>query len=383
MTVEKLIKKFDIEGEVVDVAFNNTGNINRTFVVSVMNNGVIKKYALQKINTNVFTEPYLLMDNIENVTNYCRDYFERNNEDASRRSLQVIRTKDNNNLYRTSDNEFYRVYNFVDNTRTYDKAENAAMFYNVGIAFGDFALVLDGYPMDTLYETIPNFHNSKARYKDFLYSIKKDPCDRVKEVEEEIKFIKDRAIELETVVNLIEEGVIPVRVTHNDTKINNVLIDIDSNEAICVVDLDTVMPGCSLYDFGDAIRSGASKTVEDDPNIDNVGVNLEFFTAFTEAYLSRTKDILTEEEIKYLAFSCRLLTLELAMRFLTDYLNGNTYFKCDYEKHNLVRCRNQIALVEDMEKHKEEMEAIVKNVFDGKKEASVCKKYVNINHQQG
>ena len=227
--------------------------------------------------------------------------------------------------------------------------------------------MLDGYPMESLYETIPNFHNTKSRYFDFLESVVKNPCDRAKNVLKEIKFIADRSQKLGIIVDLIDNKEIPLRVTHNDTKINNVLMDKYTNEAICVIDLDTVMPGSALYDFGDAIRSGAATTFEDDTKLENVGINMEYFTSFTKAYLSETKDILNEKEIELLPFSCILLTIELAMRFLTDYLNGDTYFKCDYDNHNLDRARNQIALVKDMEIKYELMQEIVNKLINKKK----------------
>lgn len=366
--LENLVKKFNIKGEIKDIICNNTGNINKTYMVVVNENNIEKKYVLQKINTTVFNEPYLLMNNIVNVTNYCRQYLINNNEDIKRGTLNVIKTKDkkNQNLYRTKNNEYYRMYDFVENAISYDKTDNKDIFYNVGKACGHFVRMLDGYPMEELDETIPNFHNTKVRYDDLLNSIKKDPVDRAKNVMEEILFVLRRSDQVSIIVDLIEKGEIPVRVTHNDTKINNVLMDKTTNEAICLIDLDTVMPGSALYDFGDAIRSGASKTFEDDTNLSNVGISLEFFESFTEAYLSETKDILTKTEIDYLAFSCILLTLELVIRFLTDYINGDTYFKCDYENHNLDRVRNQIALVKDMEKNYSNMNNIVRDITNRK-----------------
>ncbi|MBQ3021146.1 MAG: phosphotransferase [Bacilli bacterium] len=366
MNIKDIIKNFKIDGEIVSIEANNTGNINRTYMVTVNKDGKDKRYIVQKINTTVFNEPYLLMNNIENVTNYCRNYLEQNGEDIKRGTLSVVRTIDNKNLYRTKDNEYYRMYDFVENAISYDKAENEEMFYNVGKACGHFVRMLDGYPMDELDETIPNFHNTKSRYDDLINSIKKDPVGRAKMVMPEILFVLKRSDQVSQIVDLIDKGEIPLRVTHNDTKINNVLMDKNTNEAICMIDLDTVMPGSALYDFGDAVRSGAAKTIEDDPNLENAGINLDYFKSFTEAYLSETKDILTKTEIDYLAFSCILLTLELAIRFLTDYINGDTYFKCNYENHNLDRVRNQIALVKDMEKNYVNMNNIVRKIAYGK-----------------
>jgi len=359
MNIRELVACFDLSGEVTEIKESNTGNINRTYIVSTIDNGILRKYTLQRVNVSVFKDPYLLMNNIVSVTDYCKKYLSENGEDAERGTLSVIRTTDGDMIYKTSTGEYYRMYNYVTDTRTYDKSENAEMFYNVGIAFGHFVRMLDNYPIDNLKETIPNFHNSKVRFNSFVEDVQRDVCGRVKEVLPEIEFITDRRDELSTIVDMIESGDIPVRVTHNDTKINNVLIDDITGKAVCVIDLDTVMPGSALYDFGDAIRSGASKTVEDDTDLANVGINMEFFRSFTEAYLSQTGDILTKSELQYLAFSCRLLALELAMRFLNDYINGDVYFKCNYDKHNLDRARNQIQLVRDMEVHYEEMVKIV------------------------
>lgn len=374
MKLEELINKFNINGEIIDISCCNVGNINRTYIISMLDNkNNINKYILQKINTTVFHEPYLLMQNIENVTNYCKEYLKTNNKEYERGTLTVIRTKDNSNVFRTEEDEYYRMYNFLINTKTYNKPENIEMFYNAGKAFGRFVKMLDQYPMECLYETIPNFHNTKIRYDDFIKSIKKDPCNRVKDVKEEIKYFFDKKDSLGIIVDEIEKGNIPIRVTHNDTKINNVLIDTKTNEAVCVIDLDTVMPGSALYDFGDAIRSGAALTVEDDKEFEKAGINLDYFESFTKAYLSETADILTNTEIEYLAFSCILLTTELAMRFLTDYINGDTYFKCDYKNHNLDRCRNQIALAKDMENKYEYMNNII--LCNVHREKSVTKKH--------
>lgn len=366
MNIIEIVKNFNLPGEIIGVDENHTGNINKTFIISVKNEDKITKYILQKINTTVFNEPYLLMQNIESVTKYYKKYLKLHHGDTERGTLSVIRTKKNTNLYRTPNDEYYRMYNYVDNAITYDKSESAEMFHNAGVAFGRFVKVLNNYPMDKLSETIPNFHNSSVRLKDFLRDIKRDPCDRVKEVLPEIVYIIQRYDELGSIVELLDKGIIPYRVTHNDTKINNVLIDKDTHEAICVIDLDTVMPGSALYDFGDAIRSGASTTVEDEKDLSKVTINMDYYKSFTEAYLSETKDILTETEIEYLPLSCKIITLELAMRFLNDYINGDTYFKCNYETHNLDRARNQLKLVSEIELKFEEMEKIVRDIKEEK-----------------
>ena len=359
MDILKIVDCFDLSGKAIDVVENTAGNINNTYVVSVLNDGIVNKYILQRLNDNVFKDPYLVMENISKVTDYCKDYLNRIGEDSDRRVLSVVRTKTGEVLLKTDNLEYYRMFNYVSDTITYNKPKDKEMFYSVGVAFGDFVRMLDGYPVSGLGEIIPDFHNSKIRFKNFCSDVSRDVCGRVKEVLPEIKFIMDRAEEFNIIIDMINNGDIPLRVTHNDTKMNNVLIDNNTDKAVCVIDLDTVMPGSILYDFGDAIRFGAAYTYEDDSNIDNVGINIEYFKSFSEGYLSKTLDILTEKEIQYLAFSCRLLTLELAMRFLNDYINGDIYFKYNYDKHNLDRARNQIRLVQDMELHYEEMTKII------------------------
>ena len=315
---------------------------------------------MQKINTEVFKNPDLLMQNIVNITNYYRQCLMNDNEDINRGTLTIIKTKDDNNFFKTANNEYYRMYNYIENTLSYDTIDNDELSYNVGKAFGKFVKVLNNYPIEKLYETIPNFHNSVVRLETFKNDIKKDSCNRVKDVLPEISFILNRSDTLSIIVDLLNSGEIPYRVTHNDTKVNNVLMDVNTNEGICVIDLDTVMPGSALYDFGDAMRTGAASIIEDDPNLDKVTINMNNFKSFTKGYLSETKDILTEKEIDNLAVSCIIITLEQAMRFLNDYINGDTYFKCKYDKHNLVRTRNQLKLVSEMERHLGEMKNIVK-----------------------
>ena len=370
MDIKEIIKHFNLKGNIINIEESYTGNINNTYIISVVEDGVLKKYTLQKVNLHVFKDPVLLMNNIVSVTDYCKNYLRENNEDVDRGTLSVIRTIEGNNFYETDDGECYRMYNYITNARTFDKSVNDEMFYNVGSAFGHFVRMLDKYPIDELKETIPDFHNSKKRFFSFIKDVREDRVQRVNEVLEEINFIVDRRDTFNVIVDMLEDKIIPYRVTHNDTKINNVLIDEVTGKAICVIDLDTVMPGSALYDFGDAIRSGAAATFEDDTNMSNIGINIEYFRSFTKAYLKETGDILTEKELEYLVFSCRLLTLELSMRFLNDYINGDVYFKINYDKHNLDRARNQIQLVKEMELHYNEMLSIVEECLskkDGKK----------------
>ncbi|MBR3368452.1 aminoglycoside phosphotransferase family protein [Candidatus Saccharibacteria bacterium] len=356
MIIRAVAGQFAIDGELTTFRKYGSGNINSTFTFSTDEG---KKYILQRINTNVFSKPFVLMRNIESVTNYCRESIVKSGGDPERETLTIVKTKDGKNLFRIR-GEYYRVYKFVTDCVVFDQLDNVGMFASAGTAFGRFAKLLDGYPIEELDETIPNFHNSKVRYRDFLKDIRRDPCGRVAECQEQIEKIKSRFFDLTRIVDYMEVGEIPVRVTHNDTKISNVLFDKDTKDALCVIDLDTVMPGSILFDFGDAIRSGASTEPEDGSNPE---INLDYYWAFAENYLKETYGILKPMEIQNLAFSCRTITLELAMRFLDDYINGDTYFRCEFDDHNLIRAVNQLRLLESMEEHFSDMEWMISKLI--------------------
>lgn len=352
--LDAVLSRFPIEGTLSNVHGHGSGNINSTFIVTtfVAETAETKQYILQKINTNVFSKPFVLMRNIDSVTQFCRESILKNGGDPERETLNIVKTDDGKNLCKVG-GEYYRMYKFVTDCDVFNQLESPEMFGSAGKAFGRFARLLDGYPIEELDETIPDFHNSKVRYRNFLRDIRHDPCGRVTGVLQQIEAIKSRFLDLTRIVDYMEVGEIPIRVTHNDTKISNVLFDKNSGDALCVIDLDTVMPGSILFDFGDAIRSGASTQPEDglNPKLD-----INYFWAFAENYLKETHDILRPMEIKNLAFACRTITLELAMRFLNDYINGDTYFRCEFEDHNLVRAVNQLRLLESMEERFDEME---------------------------
>lgn len=353
----RFVNQFCVSDGIYSVKEYGSGNINSTFIVTTVSG---KKYILQKINTEVFSKPYVLMQNIDSVTRYCRKVILENGGCPERETLTIVKTRDGKNLLKV-DGEYWRMYNFVSDSLVFDKLESAEMFGSAGKAFGRFAKLLDGYSIEELDETIPNFHNSKLRFRDFLRDVRRDSCGRVDKVTYEIQEITKRFKDLVQIVDLMEIGEIPARVTHNDTKISNVLFDQRTGDALCVIDLDTVMPGSILFDFGDAIRSGASTETEDgdDPKID-----LDYFREFTSNYLRETYNMLFPMELEYLVFSCRVITLELAMRFLNDYINGDTYFRPKYEGQNLKRARNQLCLLRDMEKNYDKMCSMVKNIVE-------------------
>lgn len=351
--IEKIISKFNIAGKLIHVEENNSGNINNTYVATFqMDDGSTKKYLIQKINTTVFTEPYKLMKNIEGVTSYLKRQLDKE-EDTEHQVLEVIKSKDNKSLCFIDDHgerDYYRVYEFIENAVTYDCSTDPKMVYNAGKAFGNFTRLLKDYPTSRLSETIKDFHDTEKRYQKLIEDIKIDPFGRAMEVAPEIVFILQRADICSLITDELGTEDVPIRVTHNDTKVNNVMMNKDNGDFMAVIDLDTVMPGSLLFDYGDGIRSNASTAVEDETDLSKVTINLESFEAFTKGYLSEMAQDITYGELSLMGESIRVITLELAIRFLNDYINGDTYFKTNYEKHNLDRARNQIALVEDIER---------------------------------
>ena len=363
--IEKILKKYDIDGDIVNIESNTSGIINKTYIVTYKNrDGKNKRILLQRINSSVFTEPFKLMKNIEGVTTFLKSKMLKLN-DNNHKVLEVIKTKDNKNLcVITTDNgvkEFYRAYNYIEDSISYDCSTSRNIVFNVGKAFGNFQKLLDDYPIFKLEETIKDFHDTQKRYQKLLDDIIIDPDNRVSSVAEEIVFVLKRANIYSTIVDAINRDEIPLRVTHNDTKVNNVMMHKVSGDYLAVVDLDTVMPGSLLYDYGDGIRSTACAAKEDETDLDKVYLDIELFKAYTDGFLSEMADYITQNELNLMAESIRIITLELVIRFLNDYINGNTYFKIDYENHNLDRTRNQIKLVCDIE---EKMEFIKNYILE-------------------
>lgn len=372
--LKEIIEKFSINGFIEDISPISNGIINTTYVVTFKNEEETKKYLLQKINTNIFKEPYRLMKNIENVTNYIKS-----KDKDCKAFVSVISTKEGAPLYVNEDEfshkEYYRVYNYIDDSITYNKSINKNVVYNTGKAFGHFQKILRNYPMELLEETIENFHNTKKRYFDFLESYRLDAVGRKEKAYQEICDVMSRQEVCNIIVDLLNKKKIPYRVTHNDTKVNNVLMNPKTGEPIAVIDLDTVMPGSGLYDYGDGVRSAASTALEDEKDLSKVSIDMELFKAYTAGYLSEMASYLKPAEINSMVNSIRIITLELAMRFLSDYLNGDTYFKTNYEDHNLDRAKNQLKLVKDIENKMPEMEEYVKVCYKKYKGVSKTKQH--------
>jgi len=355
-TLEFIVSQFNIPGTYVSHREIRSGIINQTYLVTLQKeDNTAFQYIFQKINTNVFREPYNVMENIIKVTEHIKKHMIEEDGDYFRRVLSFAQSKDGHPYFESETLGFWRAYEYVDNAVAYNIAPDGDHFFEAGRAFGEFQRYLNDYDATTLFETIPNFHNTVSRMKAFHDAIDADVAGRVKDVQPEIQFILEREQEAGAIVNALESGEIPYRVTHNDTKINNVLFDSVSQKAICVIDLDTVMPGSSLYDFGDAIRSGACAAAEDEPDLSKVEMDIEKYRLFTKGFIKGTRCMLTQKEMEMMPISAKILTLELASRFLTDYLNGDVYFHTDYSGQNLLRTRTQIKLVSDIETKLDQM----------------------------
>ena len=366
--IEKIIDNFNIEGEVINVEENNSGNINSTYIVTIKNkDNKKKKYLVQRINTNVFQEPYKLMKNIEDITNYL-DIQMQKEGDTTHKVLRVIKTKNNKLLcyieVHPGERRYYRVYEYIDNAISYDNSIDEKIVYNTGKAFGNFQRLLSNYPIRRLTETIKDFHITDKRFKQLMDDIKVDSEGRALEVAPEIVFILMREEICSLITEQLGTDAIPLRVTHNDTKVNNVMMNKKTGDYLAVIDLDTVMPGSLLFDYGDGVRSTAASAKEDETDLSKVSLDLKLFEAYTKGFLSEVSNNITYEELSLMAESIRIITLELAIRFLNDYINGDTYFKINYEKHNLDRARNQIALVKDIENKMEYIKHFIKECYD-------------------
>lgn len=364
--LEEILGNYDLQGEYQGFYVSNSGHINNTFVLEFKTaDNRINNYVLQQINTAVFKNPDQLMQNIVSVTEYLRETIIRNGGNPDRENLNVIFTRDNTPYYLDLEGRHWRCYNYISDSYTCQRIEKPEVFYNAAKAFGKFQCMLSDFPIETLHETIPNFHNTISRFEDLKMAVEADLASRAAMVRDEIKFAFDREADTGVLLQLAECGMIPIRVTHNDTKLNNVMFDKDSNEGICVIDLDTVMPGLSLYDFGDSIRYGASTAAEDEEDVGKVSLDLELFEHYVSGYLSAAGKSLTLCEVEHLPFSAKLLTLECGIRFLTDYLNGDIYFRTAYPEHNLVRCRTQFALVVDIERKMDVMNETTARIYRG------------------
>lgn len=345
-----VLREFCIEEEISPYG---NGHINESYCVGNPH------YLIQKINTSVFKNPDKLMENMVNVTNFLKEKIAANGGDPKRETLTIIKTRHGENYFKFDDTHVYRAFDFIEGTKTIENDKTPADLYEAGKGFGRFQKLLDDFPVDNLYEVIKDFHNTPKRMEAFKKAVAEDKMGRASLVAEEINYVLSNEDFAKVVVENIEAGKIPVRVTHNDTKINNILFDAKTGEAVAVIDLDTVMPGSMLYDFGDALRLGASTALEDETDLDKVHIDIESFKEFTRGYLEEMLDFLTPTEKELMHISARLMTFECGLRFLTDYLEGDTYFRIHRENHNLDRARNQFKLCKELAEREDELKSII------------------------
>ncbi|MBE6687522.1 MAG: aminoglycoside phosphotransferase family protein [Ruminococcaceae bacterium] len=359
MDLQSVGALFGIEGEYKGFEQIKTGNINQTYCVTYLRDGEDKKYIIQKVNTYVFKNPEGVMQNIERVTEHIRAKVKEKEETAKRKVLHFLHTPDGKNFARDEKGGFWRGYRYIDNSITYNLTDDLFVMVEAGKGFGAFQKHLSDFDASCLFESIPDFHNTKKRLERLFEVAEKDVCNRVKDVKVELDYLRTRYDLACSLCTMLENGELPLRVTHNDTKCNNVLLDIDTNQALAVIDLDTVMPGLTAYDFGDSIRFGANNAIEDDPEYSKVFLDLNKYEAFVSGFIPTIKDSLTQKELETMHLGAYVMTAELVARFMTDYLEGDVYFKTDYPEHNLVRTKNQYWLAFDMEKKLDQMQKIV------------------------
>lgn len=360
MKTDEVTDRFAIEGRLLEKRPYGNGHINDTFLLRYETpEGGEKKYIFQRMNHAIFKNPRLLMENIVNVTEYLREKILAQGGDAERETLRVVRTKTGASYETDSSGNYWRVYPFIEGTLCLEQVESEKDFYDSGAAFGRFQRMLADYPAGNLHETIPRFHHTPSRFADFKKAAEEDKMGRAALAAKEIAFAMEREKEVSVLTDLLQNGALPLRVTHNDTKLNNILFDETTKKALCIIDLDTVMPGLSLYDFGDAIRFGASTGAEDEKDLDKVELNLTLFEAFTKGFLKECGGSLTKKEVEMLPMGAKLMTFECGIRFLADFLEGDVYFKIHREQHNLDRARTQFKLVADMENKWGKMEEII------------------------
>ena len=358
--LHEVLEAFDFGAPVIATVRHGHGHINDTFCVHTQNiDSACHCFILQRMSSAAFKHPDQLMSNILGVTEYLGKKITAAGGDRSREAMEVIRTKKGESYYTDSESGAWRVYPFIKDIACYQSADTPELFAASGRAFGRFQQMLDGYPADTLFETIPHFHDTEDRLAKLKAAIAEDSMGRVKDCADEIAFALAREADCSVALQALRDGILPLRVTHNDTKLNNVLIDPKSGEGVCVIDLDTVMPGLSINDFGDSIRFGANHSAEDEKDLSKVNLDLDLYEAYAAAFIEGAGNSLTDAELDYMPWGAKLMTLECGMRFLTDYLVGDTYFRIHREGQNLDRCRTQFKLVADMEAHWNEMGAII------------------------
>ncbi len=361
--LKSISRHFQIYGEILHAEPLKIGHINETYTATYDQGGTRVRYIHQKLNRTVFKNPAGVMKNLMRVTGHLRKKLEaREVKDITRRTLIVIPTRDGRSYHRNGDHEVWRTFVYVEGVKTHEAVQTPQQALQAGKAFGEFQSLLVDLPGDRLVETIPNFHNTRKRFEAFQRAVAEDRFNRAASASAEIGFAQAHENVVGVIVDAMAKGQIPERITHNDTKFNNVMLDAETGEAMCIVDLDTVMPGCALYDFGDMVRTTTSPTLEDEPDLTKVKMQMPMFKQLARGYLESAGAFLTKRERALIAFSGKLITLETGLRFLTDYLSGDVYFRTHRPGHNLDRCRTQFKLVESIEKQETAMQKFVDGV---------------------
>jgi len=355
-----IVKQFSIEGQYTSISPYGAGHINDTYVISFeMAPDNTRRYILQRINHLIFTKPEQVMQNIEKVTHHLRNKIASEGGNPVRETLSLVKTVSGQTHYKSPSGNTWRMYHFIEGAQTYEIVEKMEHIYNAAWAFGHFQQLLSDFPAAELHETIPDFHHTPKRFETLIDAVNNDIMNRASGVQDEISFAIARRDQISILVNMLAEGILPLRVTHNDTKFNNVLIDNETEKGICVLDLDTVMPGLSLYDFGEIVRTGANPAAEDERDLSKVCLDLDIYDTLTHGFLDAARGALSGTEIDYLPYGPKMMAYENGIRFLTDHLKGDVYFKIHRDGHNLDRCRSQFRLVEDIENKFNQMLDIV------------------------
>lgn len=365
-SIYEITREFQVFGQITNIVRYGNGHINKTYLVNTLDNRGETEYVFQRINHHVFHDPEVLMENFLNITAHLvKKYREAGVEDINRRVLQPLSTRNGACKVHDSQGYLWRATSFIKNTITYQIVNSASQAFEVGRSYGQFQQLMLDFPANLLHETIHDFHNTRFRFDCLQGAVQEDKMGRAAITRNEINFINSREHWVDRLLDFLKFGQLPTRVIHNDSKVNNLLVDKSTLKGLCVTDLDTTMPGTSLYDFGDMVRTSTNTAPEDEVDQSKVDIDLNLFKALVTGYLNASQDFLTEFEKRYLVFSGKVITFELALRFLTDYLEGDRYFRVSYPDHNLVRCQSQLALVRAIEKVEDEMENIVDLIWQG------------------
>ena len=360
MELSKILDHYSFPDTLLGAVRYGQGHINDTYcVVCQPQEGECIRYILQGMSTAAFKEPAKLMENFLRVTSYLEQKIIANGGDPLRETLSIVQTKDGKDFVTDENGRLWRLVPFIENSVCYQRA-TPELFEASAEAFGNFQYMLKDFPAQTLHETIERFHDTEDRFRKFEAAVAADAMGRAAEVQKEISFALARKADCSVALQALRDGKLPLRVTHNDTKLNNILFDKATGKGICVIDLDTTMPGLSINDFGDSIRFGANHSAEDETDLSNVNFDIDLYEVYVRGFLKGAKGTLTDRELEYLPWGARLMTLECGIRFLTDYLEGDHYFRIHYPQHNLDRCRTQFKLVSDMEQQFEAMAAVIR-----------------------